>query len=71
LSLAAAAINLVYFPARLLVTVATAGVGGFAGWMSGGDCASAHAVWNATEGQAFITPRILEGRERLQFGVAR
>jgi len=68
LSLLAATANLVYFPARLVVTVITAEVGGFTGWMTGGDTEAANSVWAVTDGQAFLTPRILEGRERLCFG---
>jgi hypothetical protein len=68
ISLGAALVNTVYFPVRLAVTVLTAEVGGFTGFFTGGDNASARSVWNSTNGQAFITPDILEGRERLQFG---
>jgi hypothetical protein len=67
-SLAAALYNIVYFPLRFTVTVITAEVGGFTGWMTGGDAAAAHAVWQSTDGQAYITPEVLEGRERLRFG---
>lgn len=68
ISLGAALVNVVYFPVRLAVTVATAEVGGFTGLFTGGDNASASSVWNSTSGQGFITPAILEGRERLRFG---
>jgi len=67
-SLAAAAINIVYFPARFVVTAVTGGIGGLAAWMTGGDKQSAQAIWNSTEGPAFVTPQILEGRESLHFG---
>jgi hypothetical protein len=68
ISLVAATTNLVYFPVRLALTTATAGLGGLTGWLTGGDMPSAQAVWTATEGQVFITPNILEGRETLRFG---
>lgn len=68
ISLGAALTNTVYFPLRLAVTIATAEVGGLTGFLTGGDDASARSVWNSTNGQAFITPAILEGRERLRFG---
>jgi hypothetical protein len=68
ISLGAALVNVVYFPVRLVVTVATAEVGGLTGFLTGGDHASASAVWTSTNGQAFITPAILEGHERLNFG---
>jgi hypothetical protein len=67
-SLLAATANVVYFPVRLAVTAVTGVVGGFTGWLTGGDGASTQAVWNSTEGQAFITPRVVEGRESLRFG---
>ncbi len=68
IGLAAALVNVVYFPARLAVTLVTAEVGGLTGFLTGGDNASAHSVWSSTNGQGFITPAILEGRERLSFG---
>ena len=67
-SIAAAAANVVYFPLRLTVTMITAELGGFTGWMTGGNRPSARAVYGLTEGQAFITPGVLEGRETLRFG---
>lgn len=68
ISLGAAVTNTVYFPLRLAVTIVTAEVGGLTGFFTGGDDASARSVWSSTNGQAFITPEILEGRERLRFG---
>lgn len=68
MSLLAAVVNVVYFPVRLGVTIATAEVGGLTGWLTGGDRPSAHAVWGLTDGQAYISPPILEGHERLHFG---
>ena len=67
-SVAAAAANIFYFPARFALTVVTAELGGLTGAMTGADDRSAHAVWNLTKGQAFITPRVLEGQEPLRFG---
>ena len=68
MGLLAATANVIYFPLRLVVTTVTAGVGGFTGWMTGGDEEAACTVWASTDGQAFLNPRILEGRERLHFG---
>lgn len=67
-SLLAALSNIIYFPLRFTITVVTAEVGGFTGWMTGGDAAAAQAVWQSTDGQAYITPELIEGRERLRFG---
>jgi len=68
ISLAAAAANIIYIPARLAVTLITAELGGLTGWLTAGSRPSAHAVWRLTDGQAVLTPAILEGRERLRFG---
>lgn len=68
MSMLAASANLVYFPVRLAVTAVTAGLGGLTGWLTGGDKPSSRAVWNATEGQAFINAAMIEGRESLRFG---
>jgi len=67
-TIGAAAINTVYFPLRLALTLVTAELGGLAGWMTGGEVQSAHAVWNATDGEAYVTPAMLEGRQQLHFG---
>ena len=67
-SLAAALLNAVYFPARLVLTIVTAELGGYTGMMTGGDRQAAGAVWDATDGQGFITPAMLEGREPMRFG---
>ncbi len=67
-SLLAAVSNVVYFPVRFVITLVTAETGGFTGWMTGGNEAAAYAVWESTDGQAFIEPEVLEGRQRLHFG---
>ena len=67
-SLLAALSNIVYFPLRFAITMVTAEVGGFTGFMTGGDEAAAESVWQSTEGQACITPEVIEGREPLRFG---
>lgn len=67
-SVLAALSNILYFPLRFTITVVTAEVGGVTGWMTGGDAAAAQAVWQSTDGQTFITPEVIEGRERLRFG---
>ena len=67
-SFAAAASNIVYFPLRLAITIVTAEAGGLTGWLTGGDEAAAKAVWHGTDGQAYIRPGVIEGRERLRFG---
>ncbi|MBI3782005.1 MAG: hypothetical protein HY270_01250 [Deltaproteobacteria bacterium] len=71
IAVAAAMFNVFYVPARLAVTAVMAGVGGTTAWFNGGDYTTANALWDATDGQAFITPNILEGKERLRFGQGR
>jgi hypothetical protein len=68
MSLAAAGVNVVYFPLRLGLTIITAGVGGLTGWFTGGNKPAASSVWDLTDGQAFVTPAMLEGQERWRFG---
>lgn len=65
-SLGAAAVNIVYFPVRLAVTTLTAVTGGLTGFMIGGDLEAATAIWDSTDGQAYITPDILDGSEPLR-----
>lgn len=67
-SFAAALSNIVYFPVRFAITIVTAEVGGLTGWLTGGDKAAANAVWHSTDGQAYLRPEVIEGRERLRFG---
>lgn len=67
-SLAAAASNIFYFPARFVLTFVTAELGGITGWLTGGEQPAAQAVWDSTDGQAFITPEIIEGHEPLRLG---
>ncbi len=67
-SLGAAASNIVYFPLRFAITIVVAEAGGLTGWLTGGDEAAARAVWHGADGQAYIRPEVIEGRERLRFG---
>ena len=68
ISLASAASNVGYFPVRLAVTLVTGVVGGLSGWLNGGDQPAANAVWNSTDGQAYVSPAMLTGRETFRFG---
>lgn len=67
-AIAAAMFNVGYAPVRLAITSTMGGIGGLIGWLNGGDSESAAAIWDNTDGQAFITPAILEHRGRLRFG---
>ena len=68
MTFAAMGANLVYMPVRFAVTVVTAEVGGFLGWINGGDPQSAQALWNVTDGPGVVRPAMLEGRQPLWFG---
>ncbi len=68
ISLLSALVNVVYFPVRFAVTAVTGEVGGLTGWLTGGDVPAASAIWSSTDGQPYIKPAILEGRERLRIG---
>lgn len=68
IAVAAALFNVVYAPVRFATSTVMAGVGGAIGWLNGGDSESARSIWDNTDGQAFITPAILERREQLRFG---
>jgi len=68
MSLLAAVVNVVYFPVRFAVTAVTGEIGGLTGWLTGGDVPAARSIWSSTDGQAYIKPAILEGRDHLRFG---
>jgi hypothetical protein len=68
IAIAAALFNVGYVPVRLAITSTMGSLGGLVGWINGGDLESATSIWDNTEGQAFITPAILEHRDRLRFG---
>jgi hypothetical protein len=67
-SLLAAGANLLYVPAKTIVTAVGMPVGAFAGWISGGDERSAYALWVPMAGGTwFLTPANLDGTEPIQF----
>jgi len=69
LSVGSTLMSSVFFPVKFAVGVAGAELGGFAGFMTGGDEEAAAGIWNVTtDGSYFITPRILDGREPLYWG---
>jgi hypothetical protein len=68
LSFAAAASNLVYFPAKLTVAAFGLVAGGINGFLTGGDTRAAYAVWVPTAtGTFLLTPRNFDGTEPIQF----
>jgi hypothetical protein len=69
LSLGSLLINTVFFPVKLVVGIAGAGLGGVAGAMNGGDEEAAKGVWNVTtDGSYFVTPEDLDGRGQFTLG---
>src|SRR5262252_2597939 len=48
LAVASSVTNLVYTPFRFVYGVVGAGLGGFAGWSTGGDMRTAKGVWRVT-----------------------
>ena len=62
-AMAAAALNILFMPMRLAVTVLFAELGGITGLMTGGDEQAANDVWNVVGGTNFLTPKFIEGKE--------
>jgi hypothetical protein len=65
-ALGAAALNLVFMPMRLAVTVLFAELGGVTGLLSGGDEKAAKDIWGLVGGRNFLTPAFLQGKEPLR-----
>jgi hypothetical protein len=67
-ALAAAGINLVYIPTKLVLATMGLVAGGVVGVLTAGDTRSAYALWVPTAtGSWVVTPSNLEGREPLEF----
>lgn len=62
-ALGAAALNVLYMPLRLAVTVLFAELGGVTGLLTGADEQAAKDVWGLVGGRNFLTPAFLEGKE--------
>lgn len=67
-ALLAAWANLLYVPAKIVVSAVGLPVGALAGWLSGGNTRSAYAVWVPTAGgDWFLTNEHLEGSRPIEF----
>lgn len=66
-AIGAAFINVLAMPLRLVATTAIGGLGGFTGFMLGGDRQSAWDVWNLGGGDQIVTPEMLQGRQGYRF----
>jgi len=68
LAVGAAAGNLLYLPAKLIVAIGGLVLGGVTGALTGGDIRAAYAVWvPAASGTYLLTPAILEGTQPIEF----
>jgi hypothetical protein len=68
LAFAAAAIDVLYIPAKLAVAAGGLVVGGVIGTLTGGDTRAAYALWVPAAGGTFmVTPDHLDGTEPLEF----
>lgn len=63
----AAFVNVVAVPLRLVATTFVAGLGGFTGFMLGGDRQSAWDVWNLAGGDQMVTPEMMQRRQAYRF----
>jgi hypothetical protein len=63
----AAFINVFALPLRLVATTFFGVLGGFTGFMTGGDGQAAWDVWNVAGGDQLLTPDMLQGRESYRF----
>lgn len=64
-ALGAAALNVLFVPLRLAVTVVFAELGGITGLLTGGDEQAAKDVWGLVGGRNFLTPAFVAGKEPL------
>jgi hypothetical protein len=70
-TLIATAVNSVYVPLRFALTVTAAVLGGWIGLINGGDAGAAAALWDNADGDAFVTPEMIEHRRWPRLGRAR
>lgn len=70
-ALAAAGLNLFYFPVRFAFTVVGAELSGLTGFLTAGDEPAAGDVASLFDGSQVITPGIVDGSEPLRFGPPR
>jgi len=67
-ALAAAAMNVLYVPVRLTLTVIGAELSGVTGLLTAGNQEAAGDVASVFDGAQFLTPEHVEGSEPLRFG---
>ncbi len=67
-ALAAAGLNILYVPVRLIVTVVGAELAGVTGFLTGGNQDAAGDVISLFDGTQYLTPEHIEGTEAIRFG---
>jgi hypothetical protein len=72
MGVASTVLSIFYTPVRLSVGVVGAALGGFEGWITGGDLRTARSMWRPTvEGDYFIRPDHLDRTEHYEFSNVR
>ena len=72
MGVASTVLSIFYTPVRLGVGVVGAALGGFEGWITGGDIRTARSMWRPTvEGDYFIRPDHLDRTEHYEFSNVR
>src|SRR5436853_5009492 len=72
MGVASTVLSIFYTPVRLVVGVVGAHLGGFEGWITGGDLRTARSMWRPTvEGDYFIRPDHLDRTEHYEFSNVR
>ena len=67
-ALGAGALNIVYFPTKVVLAVSGLAVGALAGALTGGDARTAYAIWvPAASGTYIVRPEHLSGEQPLLF----
>jgi len=70
-ALAAAGLNIFYFPVRFAFTVVGAELSGLTGFLTAGNTEAAGDVASLFDGSQVITPEIVDGTAPLRFGPPR
>lgn len=69
--IASIGLSLIYTPFRMVYGAVGAGLGGFAGWATGGDLRASKGLWRPTvDGEYYVRPAHLDGSEPFRFSDA-
>lgn len=64
----AAAGNVVFMPVRLATFTVGGALGGLTGWLTAGNEHAAHDIWGLFDGQGYLQPAMMSGKEPLEIG---